>query len=57
MKNKTKLHRPTRQPRRFPRATPTQPGAPLMPANHHHDLLVLCYYPGMPTRPDAPVAA
>jgi hypothetical protein len=60
MKNKTKLTQPTRTPRRFPAATPTRPTehpAATAPADHHHDLLVLCYYPGMPARPDAPIAA
>ncbi|WP_438481582.1 hypothetical protein [Oleiharenicola lentus] len=54
MKNKTKLHRPTRQPRRFP--TQTNPTTPQKRAGDRHEFLVLSYYPGMPA-PQTPVAA
>jgi hypothetical protein len=56
MKNKTKLTRTMRQPRRFPAATTAHHPQP-KPENHRHDFLVLSYYPGMPAKPETPIAA
>jgi hypothetical protein len=56
MKNKTKLTRTPRQTRRFPTANPT-PATPATTTTDRHEFLVLSYYPGMPIKPNTPVAA
>ena len=55
MKNRNQTNRPTRN-RRFTTTTrPTREAHRLTPKAPHHDLLVLCYYPGM--RPEHSTAA